>query len=135
MTIPVTMRARNLWYCLVRHFPLRLLLCDLNLSTIPRGTFFGHPYGVTINCNTRWGSGCLVRQNVAVGNRWTNDGTEPGAVIGNRVYLGAGSIILGPVTIGDDAVIGAGAVVLQDVPAGAVAVGNPARIVPRRSGR
>jgi len=135
MTIPVRMRLSNLYYCIVRHFPFRLLWYDLDLAGIPRGTYFGHPYGVTLNTNATWGSGCVVRQNVTVGNRWTNDGTEPGAVIGNRVYLGAGSIILGPVTIGDDAVIGAGAVVLQDVPAGAVAVGNPARIVPRRSGR
>jgi serine O-acetyltransferase len=133
MTIPVTMRARNLWYCLVRHFPLRLLLCDLDLSAVPRGTYFAHPYEVTVNAPTRWGTGCIVRQNVTVGARRTNDGTEPGAVIGNRVHFGAGCIVLGPVTIGDDAVIGAGAVVLQNVPPGAVAVGNPARVLQRRS--
>jgi serine O-acetyltransferase len=52
--------------------------------------------------------------------------------IGNRVDLGAGAKILGPVTIGDDAVIGANAVVLCDVPAGALAVGIPARILLRK---
>ncbi|MBX4378640.1 hypothetical protein K4H02_26635, partial [Mycobacterium tuberculosis] len=36
------------------------------------------------------------------------------------------------IRIGDDAIIGANAVVLHDVPAGAVAVGNPARILERR---
>jgi maltose O-acetyltransferase len=49
--------------------------------------------------------------------------------IGQRVYVGAGSIILPGVTIGDDAVIGAGSVVTRDVPEGTVAAGNPARVI------
>lgn len=48
--------------------------------------------------------------------------------IGNNVWIGGGAIVLPGVTIGDDAVIGAGSVVTRDVPAGAVVVGNPARI-------
>lgn len=47
--------------------------------------------------------------------------------IGNRVWIGAGSIILPGVTIGDDTVIGAGSVVTKDIPSGVVAVGNPCR--------
>ncbi len=43
-----------------------------------------------------------------------------------------GVIIIGPVEIGAGARIGAGAVVINDVPAGAVAVGNPARLVGER---
>ncbi len=49
--------------------------------------------------------------------------------IGNRVFIGAGSIILPGVTIGDDVVVGAGSVVTRDVPAGHVAAGNPARVL------
>ena len=45
--------------------------------------------------------------------------------IGNRVWIGAGSIILPGVTIGDDTVIGAGSVVTKDIPSGVVAFGNP----------
>ena len=131
MTIPVTMRARNLCYCLTRHFPLRLLLCDLDLSTVPRGTYFAHPYGVTLNVAAKWGWGCVIRQNATVGYRWRFDGSESGAVIGDGVRLEAGCTVLGPVTIGDGAIIGAGAVVLQDVPPRCVAVGNPARILSR----
>ena len=43
--------------------------------------------------------------------------------------IGAGAIVIGPITIGDDAVIGAGAVVVKDVPAGAVVGGVPARVI------
>jgi serine O-acetyltransferase len=48
--------------------------------------------------------------------------------VGNRVAIGAGAAILGPVTIGDDAVIGALSVVLDNIPAGALAVGIPAKV-------
>jgi serine O-acetyltransferase len=56
-------------------------------------------------------------------------GQVEGAQIGNNVFLGSGARIIGPVRIGNDVTIGANAVVLEDLPDGAVAVGNPARIV------
>ena len=49
--------------------------------------------------------------------------------IGNRVFIGAGSIILPGLTIGDDVVIGAGSVVSKSIPSNSLAVGNPAKII------
>lgn len=49
--------------------------------------------------------------------------------IGDRVFVGASSIILPGVTISDDVVIGAGSVVTHDIPPGSVAAGNPARVI------
>jgi acetyltransferase-like isoleucine patch superfamily enzyme len=49
--------------------------------------------------------------------------------IGNRVFLGANSIILPGVVIGDDVIIGSGSVVTKDIISGSVVVGNPARVV------
>jgi maltose O-acetyltransferase len=49
--------------------------------------------------------------------------------IGNRVFVGASTLILPGVTIGSDIVIGAGSVVTRDVPSGVVVAGNPARVV------
>jgi maltose O-acetyltransferase len=48
--------------------------------------------------------------------------------IGRNVWIGAGALVLPGVTIGDDALVGAGSVVTRDVPAGAIVVGNPARL-------
>jgi serine O-acetyltransferase len=49
--------------------------------------------------------------------------------IGNKVLIGAGAIVLGPISVGDNAKIGAGSVVVQPVPAGATAIGVAAHIV------
>ncbi len=58
----------------------------------------------------------------------------PGNInIGNRVWIGGGTIILPNVTIGDDTVIGAGSIVTHDIPSGVVAVGNPCRVLRKLS--
>ena len=49
--------------------------------------------------------------------------------IGNRVFIGAESVVLPGVTIGDDVVIGANSTVTHDIPANSVAVGSPARVI------
>jgi maltose O-acetyltransferase len=49
--------------------------------------------------------------------------------IGDRVFIGAGSVVLPGVRIGSDVVIGAGSVVSRDIPDGTVACGNPARVL------
>lgn len=49
--------------------------------------------------------------------------------IGNRVFIGAGSIILPGVNIGDDVVIGAGSVVNKSISSNSLAVGVPAKVI------
>lgn len=56
-------------------------------------------------------------------------------VIGNNVWISAGSIILFGAQIGDNAIIGAGSVVSKDVPRGAFVAGNPARDLTRMAGK
>jgi len=49
--------------------------------------------------------------------------------IGNRVFIGAGSIILPGVTIGDNVIVGAGSVVTASIPDNSVYAGNPAKYI------
>jgi NDP-sugar pyrophosphorylase family protein len=49
-------------------------------------------------------------------------------VVGDDVFIGAGSILMPGVTIGDRCVIGAGSVVTRSVPEGSVVFGNPATV-------
>jgi serine acetyltransferase len=50
-------------------------------------------------------------------------------VIGERCYIGAGTIVLPGAVIGDGAVIGAGSIVRGEIPAGTIAVGAPATVI------
>ena len=47
--------------------------------------------------------------------------------IGNRVFIGAGTVVLPGVTIGDNVIVGANSLVAHDVPDNTVVAGNPAK--------
>lgn len=50
-------------------------------------------------------------------------------LIGDNVYIGTGTTILGPVTIGSNVVIAAGSVVVKDIPDNCLVAGVPAKII------
>jgi len=89
-----------------------------------------HQGGIVIHGATRIGDDCIIRQNCTLGIR-SLDRLHDAPVLGARVNVGAGAVLLGAINVGEGAQIGANAVVLQDVPAGGLAVGVPARIVER----
>ena len=95
----------------------------LNLQ-VGGGLMLPHPQGIVINHAAVIGPNCLIFHQVTIGS---NGRGVP--VIGGHVDIGAGARIIGPVRVGDHARIGANAVVTRDVPAGAVVVGNPARVL------
>lgn len=50
-------------------------------------------------------------------------------VVGNDVWIGVRTMVMGGVKIGDGAVIGAGSIVTKDIPPYAVAAGVPAKLI------
>jgi len=95
-------------------------------SRIAAGFYVGHCFGIVVGAGARIGAHSSISQMCTVSASALRPDQAP--VIGERVYLGPGSRVIGDVRIGDDAAVGANAVVLEDVPRGAVAVGNPARV-------
>ena len=90
-----------------------------------------HFGGIIISGDAVIGDDCVIRNGVTIGLRHAGQSGSP--IIGNRVDIGAGAKLLGPIRIGDDVSIGANAVVITDVPSNSIAVGIPARIKPRKT--
>ena len=80
-----------------------------------------HPYNIIVHGNVRIGVGCTIFQNVTVGAREKMTGEREVPVIGNDVFIGAGSVIVGGVKIGDGVRIGALSCVLRSIESGTVA--------------
>jgi serine O-acetyltransferase len=64
------------------------------------------------------------------GTSWSKGKRHP--TLEDKVVVGAGAIILGPVVIGHDSRIGSSSVVIHDVPSYSTVVGIPGRVVHRR---
>ena len=104
-------------------------------ATIGRRFFIDHGMGVVIGETAEVGDDVMLYHGVTLGGR-TLAKVKRHPTVGDRVTIGAGARILGPVDVGDDVQIGANSVVVKDVPAGAIATGIPAtRALPRPPGR
>ncbi len=97
-------------------------------AKIGRRFFIDHGMGIVIGETTEIGDDVLLYQGVVLGGT-TFEQKKRHPTLGNDVEIGAGSIVLGPITIGDGARVGAGSVVIKDVPPGVVVVGVPGRVV------
>jgi len=98
--------------------------------TLGRRVQIEHFGGIIIHGQTVIGDDCIIRQGVTIGNNSRQPDFAPH--VGNRVEIGAGAKIIGPITIGSDVAIGANAVVITDVPDNCIAVGVPATIKRRQ---
>jgi len=121
----------SLLYRFLKVFSQILTGVEIPCETIVGRRFrIDHFGGIVISGDTVIGDDVIVRNGVTLGLRRT--GVVGAPIIGNRVDIGTGAKILGPVHIGDDVAIGANAVVLADVPSNSIAVGVPATNRPRK---
>jgi serine O-acetyltransferase len=104
------------------------LPCEVPVGRNFRIDHFG---GIVISGYASFGDNCIVRNGVTVGLKNLDEKAAPR--IGNNVNIGAGAKLLGNITIGDNVDIGANAVVISSVPDNSIAVGIPARILPRNA--
>ena len=128
--------AHRMWHQPGLRLPARLLSQATRAATgieihpaakLGHRLFIDHGMGVVIGETAEVGDDVVLFHGATLGGRSMRHGKRH-PTLGNRVVVGAGAKILGPVRIGDGAQIGANAVVVKDVPAGAVAVGVPAEV-------
>lgn len=99
-------------------------------AQIGRRFFIDHGMGVVIGETTEIGDDVMLYHQVTLGGR-SLEKTKRHPTIGNRVTVGTGAKVLGPVYIGDDSAIGGNAVVVHDAPADSIITGIPATSRPR----
>lgn len=115
--------------------------------TIGAGTWIGQYNNLRVTGGTRLsiGSHCLISQFCTIvtsNHQIPRDrliqsmpaaARVPEVVLGDDVWLGAGTCVLPGVVVHDGAVIGANSVVTQNVPAYEIWAGNPARRISERT--
>ena len=94
------------------------------------GLFIDHAIGVVIGETAEVGADVTIYHGVTLGGTSLDTGKRH-PTVGDRVTIGAGAKVLGPVTIGHDSRIGANAVVVKPVPPDSVVVGVPGQVIDR----
>lgn len=133
-------RIAHWFYCkkeyvtarLISHFARFITGIEIHPGAkIGRRFFIDHGMGVVIGETAEIGNDCLIYQGVVLGGTsLKKEKRHP--TLEDEVVVGAGAIILGPITIGAGAKIGAGSVVVNNVAPGVTIVGVPGRIAEKR---
>jgi serine O-acetyltransferase len=97
-------------------------------AEIGPGLYVGHFGGVLIG-PAKIGRDCNIAHQVTIGAR--ADGARGLPVLGDRVWVGTGSVIHGEVRIADGVTIGPLTVVSRSLPGKVLVAGNPMRIIRR----
>jgi serine O-acetyltransferase len=98
------------------------------------GLFIDHASGVVIGETAEVGTDVTIYHGVTLGGTSLERGKRH-PTVGDRVTIGAGAKVLGPITIGHDSRIGANAVVVTPVPPDSVVVGVPGQVIHRKHPR
>lgn len=125
----------RLIYICCRLFVLSATGVDLRSGVKVGRRFTVHTaQGIMVADGAVIGDDCTINCGVCIAHKANGKG-QGMATLGNGVWMGMGSKIIGPVKIGDRVAIGANAVVLKDIPADHIAVGIPAVARPRPEGQ
>ena len=126
--------------CQNSHNPLwrlfrKRMACKYGLEIAPaasigEGLYLGHAFGITVNPNAVIGRNCNMHKGVTIGQE--NRGKRKGApVLGDCVWLGVNSTIVGGVRLGNDVLVAPNTYVNCDVPSHSIVIGHPCKIISR----
>ncbi len=117
--------TRPLGIVMHHHYTIKYHIDIKRWCDIGYGLYLSHGMCIVINGATKIGNNVNISQFVNIG---TNDPAYH-ATIGDNVYIGPLSSIVGGVTIGDNVTIGANSLVNKDIPENATAAGVPAHVL------
>lgn len=127
--------THKLWQNPALRFPARLIsqlarfMTGIEIhpgATIGRRFFIDHGMGVVIGETSEIGDDVMIYHGVTLGGRSLAK-VKRHPTIGDRVTIGAGAKVLGPITIGADSAIGANAVVVKNAPRSPSSPASPPR--------
>lgn len=113
-----------IYRCLFAYYKQKMHVELYYNTQIGGGLYIGHPYGITINSNAIIGKNCNIHKGVTIGqeNRGSRKGTP---IIGDNVWIGINSTIVGNIKIGNDVLIAPNSFVNCDIPSHSIVFGNP----------
>lgn len=125
LTQEAKFKPLKLFYKAIFAFYRNRNLIELSVDTeIGEGLYFGHPFCITINPNSKIGKNCNIHKGVTIGQE--NRGKRKGApIIGDEVWIGVNATVVGHITIGNDVMIAPNAYVNCDIPDHSIVFGNP----------
>ncbi|MBO5613533.1 MAG: serine acetyltransferase [Prevotella sp.] len=88
-----------------------------------KGALLLHPYSITFNTTCVIGDNVTILKGATIGESKTGKIGSP--IIGNNVYIGLNSTVVGNIHIGNDVMIAPNTFVNFDVPDGALVLGSP----------
>ena len=100
-------------------------------TKIGKGFVMTHAYNITVSPLATLGDNVNMMKGSTIG---LSGGKHKGApTIGNCVYIGINSAVVGGITIGDDVLIAPNSFVNEDVPSHSIVIGNPCKIIPKEN--
>lgn len=119
----------SLIYIFLRSRLIKKYGLEILNKEIGDGLYIGHGFNITINPKAVLGENCNIHKGVTIGQE--NRGKRKGnPKIGDCVWIGANSSVVGNIEIGSNVLIASNSFVNFDVPNNSIVIGNPAKIIP-----
>ncbi len=96
--------------------------------------YIGHFGGIIVNANAMLGDNCNISQGVTIGVSGFEE-KRGVPTIGNKVYIGANTVVAGKIIIGNNVLIGACSMVKDSFPDDSVIFGVPAVIISQKGSK
>lgn len=117
------LKKRNILRRLIMHKMARKYGLEI-YNESDEGLYLGHAHNINVNPDAIIGKRCNIHKGVTIGQE--SRGKRKGApTIGNNVWIGVNSTVVGKIKIGDDVMIAPNSYVNCDVPSHSIVIGNP----------